>query len=68
MEQFYFSDEVVSNNRLTLNKYGVGYITNNTYRKGFRPIVYKNGKDITKECKTIVQGSVASAGVDGTSI
>ncbi len=55
-------------NRLILNKYGVGYINDNTYRKGFRPTVYKNGKDITKECKTIVQGSVASAGVDGTSV
>jgi hypothetical protein len=58
----------LDNNRLSLNKYGVGYITDNAYRKGFRPVVYKNGKDITKECKTIVQGNVASAGVDGTSI
>ena len=57
----------LNNNRLSLNKYGVGYITDKTYQKGFKPIVIKNGRDITKECKTIVQGNVASAGVDGSS-
>jgi len=55
----------LENNRLSLNNYGVGYITDKAYRQGFRPIVYQNGKDITKECKTIVQGNVAFAGVDG---
>jgi hypothetical protein len=57
----------LKNNRLSLNKYGVGYITDKTYRKGFRPVVIKNGRDITKECEGFVQGNVASAGFDGTS-
>lgn len=57
----------LDDNRLSLNKYGVGYITDKAYRKGFRPIVYRNGKDITKDCKTIVRGDLAFAGVDGTS-
>ena len=57
----------LDNNRLSLNNYGVGYITDKTYRQGFRPIVYQNDKDITKQCKTIVQGNLAFAGVDGKS-
>ena len=58
----------LDNNALSLNKYGVGYITDKTYRKGFKPVVYQNGRDITKECKNIVQGSLASAGIDGISL
>ena len=57
----------LDNNRLSLNNYGVGYITDKAYRQGFKPIVYQNGKDITKECETIVQGNLAFAGVDGKS-
>jgi hypothetical protein len=58
----------LGNNKLLLNEYGVGYITDKTYRKGFRPVVYQNGRDITKECRNIVQGKVASAGIDGISL
>lgn len=55
-------------NRLTLSEYGVGYITDKEYQNGFKPTVYKNGKDITNECKNIVQGSLGFAGVDGISV
>lgn len=55
-------------NNLTLNKYGVGYITDKAYRKGFKPVVYKNGKDITEQCENLGRGSVAYAGIDGTNI
>jgi hypothetical protein len=55
-------------NRFTLSEYGVGYITDKEYRNGFKPTVYKNGKDITNECKNIVQGSLSFAGVDGKSV
>ena len=57
----------LNKNKLLLSKYGVGYITDKAYREGFKPIIYQNGKDITKECKSIVQGSVAFASIDGTS-
>jgi hypothetical protein len=58
----------LANNNLSLNKYGVGYITDKAYRKGFKPVVYQNGKDITEECKNFGQGSVAFVGVDGTNL
>lgn len=58
----------LDNNRLSLNKYGVGYITDKAYRKGFIPIVYQNGKDITKECKNLGRGSVTFASIDGTNL
>lgn len=57
----------LNNNKLSLNNYGVGYITDKTYRNGFRPIVIKNGRDITKECETIVKGNAVSAGINGSS-
>src|SRR5690606_7072508 len=44
---------MLQDNNLTLNKYGVGYITDKAYRKGFKPVVYKNGKDITEQCKNL---------------
>lgn len=55
-------------NMLNLSEYGVGYITDKEYRNGFRPTVYKNGKDITNECKNIIQGSLGFSGVDGQSL
>jgi hypothetical protein len=55
-------------NQLSLNKFGVGYITDKAYRKGFKPEVYQNGQDITKSCKKPVQGSVAFAGLNGSTI
>jgi hypothetical protein len=58
----------LEDNNLYLNKYGVGYITDKAYRKGFKPVVYQNGKDITEECKNIGRGSVATAGIDGTNL
>ena len=58
----------LDDNNLSLNKYGVGYITDKAYRKGFKPVVYQNGKDITDECKNLGQGSVSFAGIDGTNL
>jgi len=58
----------LSQNRLHLNGFGVGYITEDAYKEGFKPIIYQGGKDITKECKDFAQGSIAFAGIDGESI
>ena len=55
----------LTDNQLSLNKFGVGYITDKTYRNGFKPVIYQNGQEITKDCKNIGQGVVAFAGVDG---
>ena len=55
-------------NRLKLSEYGVGYITDNEYRNGFRPTVYKNGKNITNQCKNVTLSSLGFSGVDGRSI
>jgi hypothetical protein len=58
----------LADNQLHLNQYGVGYITDRAYRKGFKPVIYQNGKDITDRCKNLSQGSLAFAGLDGTSL
>ena len=58
----------LGDNKLSLNEYGVGYITTKAYREGFKPVVYQNGKNITEECRNHGQGSVAFAGVDGTNL
>jgi hypothetical protein len=58
----------LSQNRLHLNKFGVGYITENAYQGGFKPVIYQGSKDITRECKDFAQGSIAFAGIDGESI
>jgi hypothetical protein len=49
-----------------LNEYGVGYVSESTYRQGFKPRVEKNGKDITDEViRSLSFGSMTSATVDG---
>jgi hypothetical protein len=55
-------------NVLSLSQYGVGYITDEVYRNGFKPLVYQNGRNITNECSNLGQGSLAFASLDGKSI
>ena len=45
----------------TLNEYGVGYVSENTYRNGFKPVVEKDGDDITSEILNLSSGSMAHA-------
>ncbi len=60
-----FSGEVklfrstLAKDQLVLDKFGVGYITDKSYRKGFVPVIYQNGHDITKACENIMHGSLA---------
>lgn len=35
--------------KFELNEYGIGYVSESTYRQGFRPKVEKAGKDITND-------------------
>ena len=49
-----------------LNEYGIGYVSESTYRQGFRPKVVKAGKDITNDIiRSMTFGSLAHATIDG---
>jgi uncharacterized membrane protein len=50
-----------------INSYGIGYISKDTYSRGFRPSVIKNGKNISKDLTNFSSGSISYAGVNGTS-
>lgn len=41
-----------------VNSNGIGYISKRTFTKGFRPVVIKNGKDITKDVQDFGRGSM----------
>lgn len=52
-----------------LNEYGIGYISEATYRKGFAPKVVKAGKDITPDnIRTLRSGTVAYTTLNGKTI
>jgi hypothetical protein len=52
--------------KFELNEYGIGYVSESTYRQGFKPRVEKNGKDITDEViRSLSFGSMTNATVDG---
>jgi hypothetical protein len=38
-------------NKLNINEFGIGYLNENTYENGFRPIIMKNEQDITEFIK-----------------
>lgn len=46
-----------SENDFQLNEYGVGYITEETYKNGFQPKVFKGGREITDEIRGYGIGS-----------
>jgi hypothetical protein len=49
-----------------LNEYGIGYVSESTYRQGFKPKVEKAGKDITNDIiRSIAFGSLAHGTIDG---
>jgi len=50
---------------LHLNEYGIGYVSENTYRNGFKPVVEKDGDDITNEILNLSSGSMAHATIGG---
>jgi len=52
-----------------LNEYGIGYVSESTYRQGFRPKVAKHGKDITDEiARSLSFGSMTQTTIDGKNI
>ena len=50
-----------STNDLNVNKLGVGYINQKTYKNGFQPTILKGDKDITKEIHGYSTGTFASS-------
>jgi hypothetical protein len=52
--------------KFELNEYGIGYVSESTYRQGFIPRVEKNGKDITDDViRSLSLGSMTHATIDG---
>jgi|GEM_PF-1640276 len=52
--------------KFELNEYGIGYVSESTYRQGFKPRVEKNGKDITNEIiRSLSFGSMTNEAIDG---
>jgi hypothetical protein len=55
-----------SKDKLELNEYGIGYVSESTYRKGFKPKVEKAGKDITDDViRSLAFGSLAHGTMGG---
>jgi hypothetical protein len=55
-------------NDFTVNQFGIGYITLKSYKNGFTPKVFKNGKNITDEISVFSTGSMAWADIHGRSL
>ena len=56
-------------NDFNINQYGIGYVSDETYKKGFYPKVIKEGKDITKEISDFSKvESLENINVDGSII
>jgi uncharacterized membrane protein len=52
-----------------INSYGIGYISMQTYLNGFRPVVFRDGNNITKDLtKFSGGGSISSASINGISL
>jgi hypothetical protein len=47
-------------NDFKVNNYGIGYLSQKTYKRGFRPVVYKGGHDISDRVSDFATGYVAS--------
>jgi energy-coupling factor transporter transmembrane protein EcfT len=47
-------------NDFKVNEFGIGYINQQTYKNGFRPIVIKAGHDISDQISGYAQGSYAT--------
>jgi hypothetical protein len=58
-----------SKDNFELNEYGIGYVSEPTYRQGFKPKVDKAGKDITNDIiGSLAFGSLAHVTIDGNRI
>lgn len=57
-----------ADNDFNINKFGIGYINQKTFKNGFHPTVIKNNKDITKQIKNYNRGAYGSAGTLNISI
>ena len=51
-------------NKLDINEFGIGYLNEKTYQKGFRPTIIKNGQDITEDIKGYGSGAFATSQTD----
>ena len=47
-------------NDFTINNYGIGYISETTFKNGFRPKIIKNGQDISKKVTEYSKSSFLS--------
>ena len=53
--------------KISLNRYGVGYITRQEFDAGFYPRVIKAGEDITHDIRDFGRGSAAATNLEGYS-
>ncbi len=51
-------------NKLEIKEFGIGYLNEKTYKKGFRPIIIKNDQDITEDIKGYGSGAFATSQTD----
>jgi hypothetical protein len=55
-----------SRDNFELNEYGIGYVSESTYRQGFKPKVEKAGKDITNDIiRSLAFGSLVHGTIEG---
>ena len=55
------------NNDFNINKFGIGYINQPTYKNGFHPIIIKGQQDISKEIHHYSTGSYATTSMSNVS-
>ena len=59
-----FISRNANGHEIPVNRYGVGYISEETFEKGFYPRIQKGGKDISKEVTEYFKGSMGHSEKD----
>lgn len=59
--KLFVSKDNVEGHNITVNSYGIGYITRKDFEKGFYPRILRGQSDITKEIKAYSKGSVLNS-------
>lgn len=58
----------IGEDQFKLNDYGIGYVSESTYREGFEPKVVKGDENITNQIRSLSYGTMTHADINGKTI